>query len=1508
VPKQIHIAATVLLLGAPLAGVAAFPTGAASQLPRNPGTIVELNQCVRVALPGAAEWECGDQRFGHALPSARTLNRVWTPVLTYNSAQASPRPLIGVNVRIGNAPLPHIPPTVEIWAVSADGHNWGVQHWTGWIADTRRIVYDLDGAALATGIYPITMHMKVTATDGSFFTWQGSLEVVVVNRRHSPFGSGWWLAGLEQIHHLPDNRKLWVGGDGSARAYTYVNDSTWVNAAFERQDTIKRRVNTAGINRYVRLLHEGGRVVFGSTGYQDSTVSRVGEITRFQYSADAPTRLTSITLPRGAEYHFEYGAAPTVRLRTVRLQQGGQQRIVQMHPQNGDLRISSITDPDGSTVEFGCYGQVPSRIGCRRDRRGNWVYYGFDPAGKLTSVHQPMGGDGSNDIHYSILPTESRGRHGTAAVLLDSAYTLIDGPRTDVMDHTRIWVNRWGAPTRIRDALGAETHVHREHPQFPALVTRTVSPNGYTHEAVYDQIARSTHLIGVNSLGDGRNDTTRIFYTDPQWPRRATEIRAPEGESTFRGFDTQGNRIWDQIGPSVSRRVHYEFNSAGQVETVRTQSALLRGEAPTRYEYDPIRGNLSAVVTPLGIRTNFFQDALGRDTVVDQPFNGLTRRRTRLFHDAAGRDTLEISYGDPAEGNRFVSKRYDAEGNLLRLGRWSSVDPRWVGLVESRWTYDAAHRVLTEVSEGSRTQTHGYTPGVRAWTRTPNGDTLRFGYDALNRVTHQIVPSRSYSPMVQGVFNPTGGTSLVYTFPHPPFANGPGGTFVIPADTTRFAYDPLTGLMTEADNRDAHVRRGYYPNGLLRTETTRIRTWAEMAQGGSFTQHSYTLEYGYDRSGRRTWLRLPENIAPRNLSTHQIYDLQQYGYHPVTGALTLVRSPLGLEYSFTHNDEDQLTRIDFPGQRWETYVYDAEGRRTLRQVQSTNYNGPGNPLTFSNTYEYYDGGQVRHVDHPSDLEVPRRHDFKYTRLGRLSESKITNIGSGGPLGPQRIDRYHWDALGNRIALEVIGVSGVQSHFEYNAGTGQVRSSGPPPGTADDPQPTTHSIYDLAGNQIWFRSNAVRADLQYATHDIRTTRSYYGADDRLRGSEGYTCRLEYSRYDPNPALCFAPGVLQDETAGAFEWYRYDALGRRVLVRTRRDHTCTSSECSSAITRFIWDGDQILFEIRADGGNVSAATLENDSPSGGQYGRVFYTHGGELDAPLDITREGFWGIGGYWNGPEPVIPIGNWRGHFIGGTDADGRALPCQPGCIIAWPGSLYEAFFLKTTSSSRLNWFGSLIKGKEDANGMFYRRNRYYNPHTGTFTQEDPIGLAGGLNLYGYAGGDPVNFHDPFGLCAEELKDKRGRCPGGWDEERYRQIESYIQSLDPHARGGLMGMLEGGRIRRHGGALYYGEPAGSPRGRIVLATEFFNDDRDGYETAGRRAFVLAHEYGHQLQRQERSLLHLPMNGRGISAYFNARRGSPLHHHFQNDANVYACQNTTSIERGNWQTACSTLGLP
>nr|WP_240042448.1 RHS repeat-associated core domain-containing protein [Photorhabdus khanii] len=52
--------------------------------------------------------------------------------------------------------------------------------------------------------------------------------------------------------------------------------------------------------------------------------------------------------------------------------------------------------------------------------------------------------------------------------------------------------------------------------------------------------------------------------------------------------------------------------------------------------------------------------------------------------------------------------------------------------------------------------------------------------------------------------------------------------------------------------------------------------------------------------------------------------------------------------------------------------------------------------------------------------------------------------------------------------------------------------------------------------------------------------------------------------------------------------------------------------------------------------------------------------------------------------------------------------------------------------------------EDEESGLFYNRFRYYLPETGQYLSPDPLGLAGGVNLYGYVP-NPVSWIDPFGL-------------------------------------------------------------------------------------------------------------------------------------------------------------------
>jgi RHS repeat-associated protein len=116
-------------------------------------------------------------------------------------------------------------------------------------------------------------------------------------------------------------------------------------------------------------------------------------------------------------------------------------------------------------------------------------------------------------------------------------------------------------------------------------------------------------------------------------------------------------------------------------------------------------------------------------------------------------------------------------------------------------------------------------------------------------------------------------------------------------------------------------------------------------------------------------------------------------------------------------------------------------------------------------------------------------------------------------------------------------------------------------------------------------------------------------------------------------------------------------------------------------------------------------------------------------------------------------------------------------------------------------------------GFVYLRNRWYDPKTGKFLTQDPIGLAGGVNLYSYAGSNPVAYTDPFGLMECTIYD-RSDCPVITFKGAFGLMPIGLKAK------GVVGALEGsfGPMGAAEGSVTFG--TGRPRfsGRLVSGVE------------------------------------------------------------------------------------------
>ncbi|MCY7379727.1 MAG: hypothetical protein LH467_10365, partial [Gemmatimonadaceae bacterium] len=747
-----------------------------------------------------------------------------------------------------------------------------------------------------TRILPYTVEVRLLYASSSILAAPAvNGELAVVDRSASYFGGGWWLAGLEQLSRQSDGSALWVAGDGSTRKYvaqgTAGSDTVFLASAFTSPDTLLRRAD----GKYQRQAGNGLFVEFSSAGLHQKTVNRQGYATVFNY--DGSGHLSTLQLPPvqaggspAHTYSFVYNAASTLLDNVVAPSVDGMTRTVALGRDGTTARVLSITELLGGSTYKVMFDTQPGLVyGARTDRRGVRTSVAYEASSSRVARFNTATGVDTITVEHRFRTADSV---VTAVVSqpLDSAYSRYDGPRPlPVSDVSKFWLDRFGAPQRIVNALNEETRIERGDPRFPGLVTETrgSAPKNFTTWASYDARGNLRTSTQASPHDDGV-DATTTYAWHPKWTM-VTQVMQPEGEVTNIAYSDSGDRLWQEDGRGATSRVKFEYYPSTDAATGAMARMLGKIVLPTtatlastssRIRYD-VLGNVDTTWTLGGTWSAATQDAIGRTiTTATQISDAGNAAESTTSYDLSDRVTRQISVGPAMNGaprqTVTVESYYDPEGRLDSLARsqgpedlrsYNSRGFPALGRMVTLYGYDNLGRKVAEIAPDSTREIaidnpvdstfHDRAGNVvsvrtRRFDSVGSPDTthhmIQMTYDALNRLKTRTVPDAKYRARVDGYAKQDAGNQesiYAYNTPYPRFPNNSyaaanaqqapaypaWGGYTVGGYTATYDYD-AAGNMTVANNQDARVWRQYYANGQLQYDSLHIQSLERNADRG----------------------------------------------------------------------------------------------------------------------------------------------------------------------------------------------------------------------------------------------------------------------------------------------------------------------------------------------------------------------------------------------------------------------------------------------------------------------------------------------------------------------------------------------------------------------------------------------------------------------------------------------------------------------------------------------------
>lgn len=1017
-------------------------------------------------------------------------------------------------------------PVVEITSPTDDAELTTVTEFTGTATDLTLVSYELSYAEIGTGAYSV-FHTGTTAVEGGVLgtldtsllqngVYEVRLEAIDINGRSSATDVVLNVAGelkLGQFTVSFLDKALNIGRfpldvtrfyDSRRRAEVGDFGHGW---NIDSSSSVAMENRSPGLNWRLDVDNSGFFPQYTLVGTRPHTVTiRFSEEDEVRFSARPnpyQQTLYPIQLLNGMDYQPIGNAEGSLSVNehpdlflsgqlydfnfetynpstfTYNSDDGYAYRFTETN--SGSLRheLSSITDPNGTTVTFGNGGFSRSdglgltfvrdgqnRITQITDPNGNTVQYSYDAAGDLVAVTDGAGNATTFLYDANHFLTEIRDPSGTPLQRQEYdedgrliAMTDGEGNRVemeyDVDANTQIIRDRRGNPTIYEyDSRG---NVERET-GLPLVdgVTTPVEVNRTFN--VDNEVLTET---------DGAGVTTNFAYDSAG--RRLSTTRDVGGLNLVESFtyDSAG-RVLTHTDPRGGTVTHTYSSQGNKVTTTDRTGAV------TAWEYDT-SGNVTRQTDALGNYTLFTYGGTGARLSEElYDVSDVLQRRKTFTHDANGNMLTETMFATIGGTLTPLTTTFTYDGNDQVL---ATTDPN--GNTSTK-EYDALNRLVAEIDgAGARTEytyndidevvrtdhpdgtsnLYGFdADGNRISETNRNGDTTTFTYDALDRLTFiTFADGEQREKRYDLVGNVIGeideaGTRTDHEYDavsrrvrtlQPDVFDAVAGANARPE--TLYEYDANSNQIAVVDHYTRRTEQTYDGEdrltGTLFADGTSTSVFYdpignELARTDAAGN---TTEYDYDPLARLVGVSLPspDGIAPRP-ETAYAYDeagrlvaqtdaigrVTEFEYDLVGNRVARVL-PGGESETFTYDAVNRIvTRTDFNGDLT-TFTYDAVGRETSRAYADgtsvvTTVNGEGFPLTIvdargTTTYAYDSRSRLLSKAGPDGTVT-----YAYNAIGKQA---LVSSASGGTA-------YVYDSLQRLSAVTDPGAD--VTTYEYDA--------------------------------------------------------------------------------------------------------------------------------------------------------------------------------------------------------------------------------------------------------------------------------------------------------------------------------------------------------------------------------------------------------------------------------------------------------------------------------------------